>query len=225
MVTLYALALAACGDDEGEQSASAAAEPVAPAPSSPSPSAANSTASQNAAPRISGDPSKTVMAGQPYAFTPVATDTNGDALVFSAVNVPPWAQLDPLTGRLSGTPTPGDVATYANIVVSASDGQATVSLPAFSIDVVAVATGSVTLTWEAPTQNVDGSPLTDLAGYRLYWGPAPGNYSSSVTIANPGITTYVVEQLTPGTWYFVATALNSRGVESGDSNLDSTTIL
>jgi hypothetical protein len=165
------------------------------------------------------------MAGQPYAFTPVATDTNGDALVFSAVNVPPWAQFDPSTGRLSGTPTAGDVATYANIVVTASDGQATVSLPAFSIDVVAVATGSVTLTWEAPTQNVDGSPLTDLAGYRLYWGPAPGNYSSSVTIANPGITTYVVEQLTPGTWYFVATALNSRGVESGDSNLDSTTIL
>ena len=41
----------------------------------------------------------------------------------------------------------------------------------------------------------------------------------SVTIENPGLTSYVVEQLTPATWYFVATALNAQGIESGESNV------
>ena len=70
----------------------------------------------------------------------------------------------------------------------------------------AVATGSATLSWNPPTTNTDGSPLTNLAGYKVYWGTTPGNYSSSATIMNPGIATYVVESLTPNTYYFAVTA-------------------
>ena len=43
------------------------------------------------------------------------------------------------------------------------------------------------MTWTPPTQNTDGSPLNNLAGYRVYWGTQQGNYSNSVTIANPGL--------------------------------------
>lgn len=78
--------------------------------------------------------------------------------------------------------------------------------------------GSATLSWTPPTQNLDGSPLTDLAGYKIYYGNKPGNYDSSIHVDNPGLTIYVVEYLTPNTYYFVLTAINSSGVESRFSN-------
>jgi hypothetical protein len=75
------------------------------------------------------------------------------------------------------------------------------------------ATASVSLQWQPPTQNTDSSPLTDLAGYRVYYGSAPQSLDSSITIANPGIATYVVDNLQPGTWYFAVAAYNTNGVE------------
>ena len=67
-----------------------------------------------------------------------------------------------------------------------------------------------------PTTNEDGTPLT-LTGYRIYWGESEGHYPYSVTVNNPGLTRYVVEQLAPARWYFVATALSADG-ESPPSN-------
>jgi hypothetical protein len=81
------------------------------------------------------------------------------------------------------------------------------------------------LTWTPPTQNTDGSPLNNLAGYRVYWGTSQGNYANSATITNPGIATYVVSQLTPAQWFFVVTAYSSTGVESTFSNVTSKQVL
>jgi hypothetical protein len=54
-----------------------------------------------------------------------------------------------------------------------------------------------------------------LAGYQLYWGQASRSYSQSVEIPNPGITTYIVENLlSGGTYYFAAKAINASGVQS-----------
>ena len=74
--------------------------------------------------------------------------------------------------------------------------------------------GTVTLSWTPPTENVDGSYLTDLAGYNIYYGLTEGQYSERINIDNPGIATYVVTNLTPNTYYFVATSYNTAGVES-----------
>ena len=73
---------------------------------------------------------------------------------------------------------------------------------------------AVTLNWMPPTENTDGSPLTNLAGYDIHYGTASGNYSQSVAVSNPGLATYVVDNLTPGTYYFSVTAVNSAGAES-----------
>jgi len=80
--------------------------------------------------------------------------------------------------------------------------------------VQALATNSTTLSWVPPTQNTDGTPLTDLAGFKIYWGPAAGTYPNSVTLNNPGLSTYVVNSLGSGTYFFAAAALNSSGAES-----------
>ena len=81
-----------------------------------------------------------------------------------------------------------------------------------------IGTSSTTLSWTPPMQNSDGSPLTDLAGYKIYYGNESGNYHASIEINNPGIAIYVVEYLTPNTYFFVITAINSSGVESQFSN-------
>ena len=164
------------------------------------------------------------MVGTPYSFQPTASDPDGNPLTFSISGQPAWASFSSTTGRLSGTPAAADVGTYSNIVISVSDGSTQVALPAFSITVVATSTGSATLSWTPPTQNTDGTALTDLAGYRVYWGTVQNNLANSVTLSNPGLTSYVVDQLTPATWYFATSALNSKGVESSRSNVASKVI-
>ena len=76
-----------------------------------------------------------------------------------------------------------------------------------------------TLEWSAPTANIDGTPLTDLAGYRIYYGTDPESLSQSVQIADLQTTTYVIQGLSPGTWYFAIKAFTSAGTESAFSNL------
>ena len=105
-----------------------------------------------------------------------------------------------------------------------TDGAASAALGAFNISVQAIASGSAQLTWNPPTTNTDGSPLTNLAGFKVYWGTSPGSYSSSVTIMSAGITTYIVENLTPSTYHFAVTAINSVGAESTLSGPASKTI-
>jgi len=173
---------------------------------------------------ISGRPRAFVLIGQEYWFVPLATTTS-NTLTFSATDLPEWASFDTTNGRIVGAPTAADVGTYDNIVISASDGRATTSLKAFSITVLAVATGSATLSWLPPTQATDGSPLTSLAGFRVYWGDESGTYADIVPLTEPGVTTHVVESLTPGTWFFTVTAVNEHGVESVFSNVVSKTVL
>jgi hypothetical protein len=183
------------------------------------------SAAPNRPPTISGVPTTAVVVGTAYAFTPTASDPDsGDTLTFRINVTPSWASFNAATGRLSGTPGLADVGTTTGIVITADDGEATTSLAAFNVTVQAVAVGSATLTWLPPTTNTDGSPLTNLAGYKVYWGPSQGNYPNSATLNNPGLTSYVVGNLAPGTYFFVATALNSVGVESSFSGVGSKTI-
>lgn len=74
-------------------------------------------------------------------------------------------------------------------------------------------TGTATLTWTAPTTNVDGSPLNNLAGYRIYYGTQSGNYSNSIVVGI--VTTHQITNLARGyTYYFKIRAFNALGVES-----------
>jgi hypothetical protein len=77
---------------------------------------------------------------------------------------------------------------------------------------------NVTLAWEPPTQNSDGSTLTDLVGYKIHYGTASQNYTATMALDNAGLTRYVVDSLPAGKYYFAVAAYNSKGIESGLSD-------
>ena len=173
---------------------------------------------------ISGTPPTTANVGTAYSFRPTVSDADGDALTFTIDNKPSWANFNQSTGLLSGTPGAGDAGTTNGVVFRVSDGRGgTAALAAFNLTVTAVATGSATLNWTPPTENTDGSAL-NLAGYRIYYGTSSSNLSQVKQIANPGVTSSVVENLTPATWYFSVRAYSSTGIESAASNTAQKTI-
>jgi hypothetical protein len=93
-------------------------------------------AAANNAPTISGAPRATVGAGAEYSFTPTAGDPDGNALTFSILNAPSWTSFSSSSGRLTGTaPANSAGSVYSNIVITATDGNLSASLPTFSIQV------------------------------------------------------------------------------------------
>lgn len=83
-------------------------------------------------------------------------------------------------------------------------------------DLAYMPTSSVTLSWEAPDSNSDGSSLLDLVGYKIYYGASSDNYSQSVDVGN--MTSAVISGLGSGTWCFATSAYDNSGNESDYSN-------
>ena len=200
LLALMATALVACGG--GDDSAQAQAGPI--------------TAGPNRAPTISGSPAGSASAGIAYSFTPSASDADADTLTYSVQSKPSWATFNAQTGKLSGTPTASDVGTSSGIIIAVSDGTASTALPAFAIVVngAVASTGGLTVSWSPPLANSDGSTLTDLAGYRISYGSSPTSLTQTAQVTNPGLTSFMIESLTSGTWYFSMKSYTSAGVES-----------
>ena len=113
----------------------------------------------------------------------------------------------------SGTgATPGSTATVVN------DPTTSGGSPGAS----GVNAGSATLTWDAPSTLTDGTPLTGPLVYKLYYGTAPGQYTTVVEVGSA--TSYTVQNLAAGSYYFVVTACDILGYESVYSNEVSKTI-
>lgn len=168
----------------------------------------------------------TVMPGQSFTVTPqVSGAPAGATLTFSAENAPAWMTFNARTGVLSGSPTEADAGTYSNIVMSVSDGEASASALPFSVTVAEANSGSgnATLSWTPPTTNTNGSALTNLAGYHIYYGTSPEALNKVVTVSL-GVTSYVIEGLTPGVWYFAVNSYTTTGTQSALSSTASKTI-
>ena len=77
-------------------------------------------------------------------------------------------------------------------------------------------TQSVTLAWNPVTN-------ANVAGYKVYYGSASGNYTNISSVGN--VTNATIPGLTDGaTYYFAATSLSTSGLESGYSSEISYTI-
>jgi hypothetical protein len=180
--------------------------------------------SGNQPPTITGVPPPATLRKEQYEFQPSASDPDGDRLRFSIRQKPTWAHFDKATGRLHGKPTGKDVGEYIDIAISVSDGRQEASLPKFSIIVYHSGDESATLAWLPPTENADGSVLTNLNGYYIYIGQTPDVSQRIIRIKNEGLTRYVVEKLYPSTWYFAMSAYNKFGQEGRRTPVVSKTI-
>jgi Putative Ig domain len=166
--------------------------------------------------------------GTLYSFQPkVLPNTVG--VTFVITQKPAWASFNASTGALTGTPSSGNVGTTANIKITASDGSSSASIGPFEIAVDAPAppptpTGTATLTWVAPTDNTDGTPLVTLAGYHIYYGTQADNLTQEIDVPDSASTSYVINGLASGTYFFAVTAYSESGTESADSNVASKTI-
>lgn len=86
------------------------------------------------------------------------------------------------------------------------------------------ASGSASLSWMPPAENIDGSSVTSLAGYHVYQGNSANNLALARTINSPGITSVVLDGLARGTHYFAVSAFLASGAESDRTPVGSKTI-
>ena len=219
-----AMLLAGCSGSDPTATGTSAASASPAAEGSSTVTTPTSSAASVGTPKVSGQPVTALNANTAYVFVPTTSDASGTTLVFAIQNKPSWATFNTSTGELAGTPNSSNTGTYNDIVISVSNGVATAALPAFNISVTQISTGSVTLSWLPPTTNTNGTALTNLAGYKIYYGTNPSALTHSLQITSPGIASYVIENLSPATWYFSLVSYNAASVESQLSPVVSKTI-
>ena len=165
------------------------------------------------------DPPGNDPAGSDPGVTLSASDSevaSGDSvmLTWSADNVTSCSASGGWSGTkaIQGSATVGPISqsTTFTLTCTGDSGNAVAML---SISVL----GLVTLEWQAPTENVDGTPLNDLAGYRIYYGQFSRSYTDEVSVADELSTQHEIE-LPSGSYYFAMTALDGQGNESAYSN-------
>lgn len=166
----------------------------------------------NMTPLLSGTPRMVIPAGTAYGFRPFALDINHDPLAFNIVNKPAWASFNITTGELSGTPLNSQSGMYSGIVISVSDGFSTAVLPLFFI--LVTATGAADVSWSPPTTYTDGTPLSTLAGYRVYYRRIGAADPPPVNVPGATATSYRIGGLITGLYTFSVTALSAAGMES-----------
>jgi hypothetical protein len=209
------LLLTACG---GTQAPSAGSTPA----SSHAPNTTAATVKLS----LQGTPPSTAAVGSAYSFQPTAS-VSATGATFSIQGAPSWMKFDATTGAVTGTPSASDEGQAPSITISVSDGRDSASIGPFTVSVQAAAAigpGSAALSWTAPTNNEDGTPIASLAGYHVYYSTDPSSFGNAVEVAGGSTTTYNVTGLTAGTYYFAVAAYNSDGVESAMSNIGNKTI-
>lgn len=122
------------------------------------------------------------------------------------------------SGGWSGSRTTSGNQTVGPLVANTSFALTCSSADASAVTMIMVnVKGVLTLSWLAPTENVDGTPLTDLAGYRIYYGDSSRAYFNSADVNDSGATSYALT-VPSGSYYVAMTALNLSGDESAYSN-------
>jgi len=78
---------------------------------------------------------------------------------------------------------------------------------------------AISLSWTAPYEREDGTPISmsEIAGYRVYYGTAQGDYTEQVDVADSSTMEVTLNNVAAGTYYIVVTTYDMDGRESGYS--------
>jgi hypothetical protein len=178
---------------------------------------------------ISGTPPATATVGEEYSFVPIVENANEELLQFAYLGRPSWSNDYRKSGAIVGTPTAPGI--YPNIQIQAWDGEHFAVTAPFTITVLAAGTtapppgaAGTTVSWSKPTQNVDGTPLTNLAGYVVRYGSSPGALTEQIPVSSPNSTSLEIDNLSPGNWYFEVATVNTANMESQFSSVVSEAI-
>jgi hypothetical protein len=165
----------------------------------------------NAGLAINATPDTVILSGEAISFTPVVEGAYDDeTLTFSIINQPGWAEFDPLTGKLSGTPGSGDTGTTNHIVITATDSSGkSASVKPFDLTVInendlpyicgkpdtVVLSGSAYSFSPVARASADAVPLTFSITNQPGWAefnPDTGRLSGTPASGDLGITTGIV---------------------------------
>ena len=227
LVFLLGTALSACsGGSSGVNgdgaSAAQASDPVTQQPSQEAPAPEEPVAEEPAQEEPAQEEPAPEEPAQEAPAPSVNFSAQDDVVESGAGTTLSWSSTN-ADSCTAGGAWSGGKPTQGSEAVGPLDQETTFSLSCSgpggsAVSMLSVAVmGSVTLSWQAPAENVDGSPLTDLAGYRIYWGETSGVYPNSIDVTEPQITSQTIS-LASGDYYFVMTALDAEGNESAYSN-------
>lgn len=90
------------------------------------------------------------------------------------------------------------------------------SVPASPYIPDSTGTGGAQLRWSAPTTYTDGTPITSLSGFRVYYSTNSrevADRTSTLVTLSPNLISISLEELAPGTWYFAVSAVDGSNVE------------
>ena len=202
---LLMLALGGCAGSTESASAGAAEPPDSGSPPPPAepPPAEEPPPATSPPPAVSlSVADASVPAGGSTTLTWSATDAS------SCTASGGWSGSRALQGSAQVGPLDG-ATTFT--LTCAGDGGSAVEM--LSVSVV----GTVSLSWQPPAENQDGSPATDLAGYRVYYGSFSRDYSDDVTVSGAATTRWDLS-LPSGEYFIAMTAFDAEGNESAYSN-------
>ncbi|MCP4075117.1 MAG: hypothetical protein GY744_02905 [Gammaproteobacteria bacterium] len=153
----------------------------------------------------------------------VSLSTNSTSISYNGSTTLSWSSSDASSctasgdwsgsKSTSGSQTISELTIDSSFILSCTGGGGNTD-DSVNVSVVLNNNGTALLSWLPPTENTDESALNDLAGYKIYYGTAPGNYTDSVSIDNPGLSSYLIEGLPLATWYFAMTSINVSNIES-----------
>jgi len=129
-----------------------------------------------------------------------------------------WSGSLPISGSRS-TAALTTKTTYT-ITCTGSAGSATESA---TVSVESSTSGTATLSWSPPTANTNGTPLTPLSGYTIFYGTSATHLTHSIFVSGANTVSYEIKGLTAGTWYFAVAADAKDGTQSAMSALGSKT--
>lgn len=130
---------------------------------------------------------------------------SGSLAISGSKSTPALTQTTTYT--LTCTGSAGTARQSTTVVVSTSSGN-----------------GAATLSWSAPTTNTNGTAVTPLTGYTVFYGTSPTNLTKSVAVSGANTLSYQITGLSSGTWYFAVAADAADGTQSALSKLGSKTI-